>query len=53
MLIGVEGIWSGRIIYSAQNARALIADVSYIRSGPARGAKLMATELQKEADSDV
>ena len=23
-----EGIWSGRIIYSAMNARALIADVS-------------------------
>jgi hypothetical protein len=23
----IEGIWSGRIIYSAQNARALIADV--------------------------
>lgn len=27
-LMKLEGIWSGRIVYSAMNARALIADVS-------------------------
>ena len=44
-----EAIWSGRIIYSALNTHALIADVS--KAHPPNTDML--SELQKEADSEL
>lgn len=49
---GSEGIWSGRIIYSAQNVRALIADVGDT-FGLRLSAWLILAELQETAHPDV
>jgi hypothetical protein len=46
----VEGIWTGRIIYSSLNAHALIADVSHYSIVISTD---IPAELQEEADTAV